>query len=128
VNHLQRNLAITTLCATACTLLPIAAQALSAIDSNGRAVHIHSVPGVVVHVDQARRKITLQWFSMWKASWGPFITESHMESFAIAEGVVIKNGSWSNIVKGAKVRLIGDGDLVDTIKLLKTLPPVRPPR
>jgi hypothetical protein len=51
-----------------------------------------------------------------------------MESFAIAEGVVIKNGSWSNIVKGAKVRLIGDGDLVDTIKLLKTLPPVRPPR
>jgi hypothetical protein len=80
---------------------------------------MHRVSGVVVQVDQARRKITLHWRSTWKASWAAFITESNVESFTIAEGVVIKNGSWSNIVKGAKVRLIGDGDPVDIIELLQ---------
>ena len=101
------------------TSLPIATPALSGIDGMGRALHTHRVSGVVVQVDQARRKITLHWLSTWKASWAAFITESTVESFTISEGVVIKNGSWSNIVKGAKAQLTAGGHLADEIELLK---------
>ena len=119
MNNLQRKFVVLTLCAAALTLLPTTTAALTIILATGKARHVHSVSGFVVHVDQDRRSITLHWFREWIASYMAHITESNQAFFRVAEGVVVKNGSWSNLVKGAKVRLIGEGNLVDKIKLLK---------
>jgi hypothetical protein len=117
MNKLQKSLAVVTLFASLLALLPITTAALTTIDGRGKGFHTHSISGFVVNADQDRRNITLRWDHKWTNKRGANRTQSYQASFKVAEGVVFKNGSWSNIVKGAKVRIIGDGNLVEQIEL-----------
>ena len=116
MNNLRRSLVFLTICASPLALLPITTAALTTIDGRGKAFHTHSISGFVVNADQDRRNITLRWDHKWTNKHATNRTQSNQASFRVAEGLVFKNGSWSNIVKGAKLRIIGDGDLVDRIE------------
>jgi hypothetical protein len=120
MNDFQKNLAVLILCATALGSPPVTTVALTRIADNGNVVQMHSISGFVVDVAQDRRSITLHWLrEHTRVSDAAIVTNSCQQSFRVADAVVFKSGSWSNVVKGAKVRLIGDGELVEQIRILK---------
>jgi hypothetical protein len=110
---MQKALAVLALCIATLTLLPATIPAITFYRRSGRAVQRHSISGVVVHVDQDRRSFTLQWVSSGKSESGTYHFGSNQQSFRVWEGT--KNGAWENMVKGARVRVTGRRDVVETV-------------
>jgi hypothetical protein len=116
IEFMQKNLAIPALCVAVLTLLPKTAFAIAFTNSNGLVVERDSISGVVVHADKDQRGFTLHWVRIYKRSWAAFDTVSYQETYRISEEIVYKNGSWANMVKGAKVRIRGHGLVVESIE------------
>lgn len=119
MNNLRRSLAVVALSVPMLAFLPLNTAALTTVNGNGKAVHSQSLSGSVINADQGRHSITLSWWHKWTNKHGTNRTESLQASFKVADGVVFKNGSWSNIVKGVKVVITGQGDLVEQIEISK---------
>jgi hypothetical protein len=116
---MQKALAILALFVAALTLLPTTIPAITRITGNGAAKEEDHIPGVVVHVDQDQRTFTLQWVTSGKSESGTYHFGSNQQTFRVWEGTAYKNGVWANMVKGAKVRVTGHRDVVDTIEFTK---------
>jgi hypothetical protein len=113
---MQKNVAILALCVAVLTLLPKPAFAIAFTNWNGKVIERDSISGVVVHVDKDQRSFALHWGRIIKTSFAAYKTHSYQETYRISEEIVYKNGSWANMVRGAKVRIRGRGFLVESIE------------
>jgi hypothetical protein len=113
--NMRKTLTMLTLAVAMLAAQPAIAPALTINDTWGHAAERKSLRGTIVQVDQNRRAFVLHWFT--KPSGKPGTNPvSYQQTFRVTAQTVYKNGSWTNMVPGAVVRIRGHADVLDTVK------------
>jgi hypothetical protein len=90
--------------------LPV--RALTYRNSMGATQHADQISGIVDAVNQSRHSFSLRWTSD---------GSSYEQTFVVAPTTGFKNGSWTDMKKGAHVKIAGRSDTVETVEFIRVL-------
>ena len=69
------------------------------------------ISGIVGGVNQSRHSFSLRWTTG---------GSSYEQTFVVGPGTVFKHGSWTDLKKGAQIKIEGKSDTVDTVEFVKS--------
>jgi hypothetical protein len=84
---------------------------------SGKVVELGSLSGVVSHVNLNKHTFTLKWQHKGNLAMEHYYP-SYQQEYRVTDGTVYKNGAWTTLQNGARIRIVGHSFVATEVQFL----------